>query len=430
MGQNSTLKVKGAGRTRRVVRVGRALVFTPILMVFFIALLLNAGAGPARAGEVAPVTPTPAGDPSLDPKLKTPTPGVRRTPNPDAYFTGWERLALRDLAEVLSWPTAVALDNTGRLKVQNVISSTEWSLASIRAFDYPAGASAAFSAEQEDSRLMGYRVSSDDFYSFPAYLAVLTDRSGAVVERRFHWVAGKWILGVDVGVDVGGSRSSDPYLIAAQYLSLAVFRGLPPPQGNEVPTPNPTWVLPPAPTPTSRACTITFDDVDENYWAHGFIQELACARIVSGYGDGSFRPENPTTRAQLAKMLVLSEGWQLANPQTPTFVDLNPLHPFYKYVETAVARGVVSGYGDGKFRPDAPVTRAQVAKMIVRTRDWTPSLSDTVELRDVAASHWAWSYVQAAIQHGIFSGYDEGYFRPELNATRSQLSKVLVLSLR
>jgi hypothetical protein len=401
-------------------------------MVLCLVALLGSPA-PARAGEGAQPSVTPGLDPTVEPdKSKTPTAGIEPglTPHPEHFFSGWERVALRDLADVLSWPTAVALDNAGRLRVQNVISETEWAAANIRAFDFPAGAAAAFAAEQEDSRLMGYRVSEDSFYSYPAYLAVLTNRTGEVIERRYHWLAGTWILGVDVHVDVPGSRTPDIYTLAEQYLSIAVYRGLPPPEGNEPPTPNPTWVLPPVPTPTLESCSATFSDVQAEYWAHDYVIELACRRIISGYSDGTFRPENSTTRAQLAKMLVLSERWQLANPANPTFVDVSPLHPFYRYVETAVSRGVVSGYGDGRFRPDSYVTRAQVAKMVVRTRDWTPALNSTVALQDVPGSHWAWSYVQAAIQHGVFTGYDEGYFRPDMNATRAQLAKVLVLSLR
>jgi hypothetical protein len=358
---------------------------------------------------------------------QTPPPGTTPTPPIDNGFEGWERFALRDLAEVRGWPTVVALDSSGRMRVQDVVSQGEWTMAHIRAFEYSAGAAAAFAAEQEDSRLAGYTVQTETFYSARAFMAVLTSQSGNVIERRFRWITANWILGVDAHLEES-RRAPNVYLIAEELLTLAVRRGLPP-TGQQIPTPNPTWVLPPLPTATARRCA-QFEDVPTDYWAYSHISQLACSGIVVGYQDGTFRPENSTTRAQLAKMLVLSQNWQLVSPADPTFLDVPRTHPFYRYVETALARGVVSGYGDGRFRPDAYVTRAQVAKMIVRTRGWSADLSNTVPQCDVSSGHWAWSYVQAAIQRGIFTGYEDGCFRPDMYATRAQLSKVLVLALR
>ena len=99
------------------------------------------------------------------------------------------------------------------------------------------------------------------------------------------------------------------------------------------------------------------------------------------------------------------------------------------FVETAAARRLISGYGDGSFRPNNFVTRAQVAKMSVIAHDWTLS-GATVNLCDVSNGHWAWTYVQVAVQHGLFSGYGDSCFRPDQLATRAQLAKVLSVSMR
>jgi hypothetical protein len=150
---------------------------------------------------------------------------------------------------------------------------------------------------------------------------------------------------------------------------------------------------------------------------------------VSGYADGTFRPDNPTTRAQLAKMLVLSQGWDLLNPDVPSFADVNRSHLFYRYIETAYAHGVFDGYG-ANFRPDNYVTRAQVAKMLVLASSWDLSLGGQgpIALCDVPESHWSWLYVQVAMQHGVFNGYANGCFLPDAAATRAQIAKVLVLA--
>ena len=72
----------------------------------------------------------------------------------------------------------------------------------------------------------------------------------------------------------------------------------------------------------------------------------------------------------------------------------------------------LEGNSGGLFKPDAYVTRAQVAKMLVRARGWSLSGQSVVSLCDVPSTHWAWSYVQIAIENNAFSGYANGCFYP------------------
>ena len=105
------------------------------------------------------------------------------------------------------------------------------------------------------------------------------------------------------------------------------------------------------------------------------VQYLVDQNVISGYADGSFRPNENVTRAQFAKMLVLAAGWNVVTPATPSFNDVSSNYWAYGYIETAVSHGVISGYGDGSFRPGNPVTRGQVAKMIFIARGWTLELA-------------------------------------------------------
>jgi hypothetical protein len=86
--------------------------------------------------------------------------------------------------------------------------------------------------------------------------------------------------------------------------------------------------------------------------------------VISGYADGTFRPAANTTRGQLAKIVVLAEQWPLVTPAQAHFSDVPPDSPFYMFVETAVARGIISGYADHTFRPGNPATRGQIAKIV------------------------------------------------------------------
>ena len=102
------------------------------------------------------------------------------------------------------------------------------------------------------------------------------------------------------------------------------------------------------------------------------MRYLYCAGVISGYSDGTFRPYNNVTRAQLCKIVVLAEGWQDNCPTPGHFTDVPPGSTFFCYVETAFAHGVISGYtssppcttGVPCFLPANSVTRGQTSKFI------------------------------------------------------------------
>jgi len=185
-------------------------------------------------------------------------------------------------------------------------------------------------------------------------------------------------------------------------------------------------------TTTAHLITIThrrpWIDLAENNWADDYVQYLADQNVISGYPDGSFRPNALVTRAQFAKMVVLAMQWQLVTPATPSFSDVPAGFWGYSYIETAVAHGAISGYPDGTFRPNSDVTRAQVAKIIYLARQWS-TVEGSVRFNDVQQSDWFYTYVQAAGVSEIMGGYSDSTFRPNLPATRAQVAKILTLSL-
>jgi hypothetical protein len=200
-----------------------------------------------------------------------------------------------------------------------------------------------------------------------------------------------------------------------------------------------------------------FIDVPTNFWAAADINTLALGGIVGGYAESdttvTFRPGNSSTRAQLSKMVVLSSGWSLVTPSSPTFADVPSSNPLYAFVETAAQHGVVSGYacgGPGEpcdaqsrpyFRPANNVTRAQTAKMVVVARGWSTITPSSPSFEDVAAGSPLYSFVETAVAHAIISGYvcsgpgepcdaqNRPYYRPGNSVTRAQLSKMLARSL-
>ena len=172
-----------------------------------------------------------------------------------------------------------------------------------------------------------------------------------------------------------------------------------------------------------------FSDLGPDSWADDPVQYLVDAGVVAGYDDGTFRPNANVTRAQFAKMLVGALGWPLATPASPTFSDVPPTFWGYAYIETAVAHGVISGYPDGTFRPAADLTRAQLAKMVVTARSWAMDPPAASPFTDVAPGDWFYSYAAMTNAAQAMGGYADGTFRPYAPATRAQIAKILTLAL-
>jgi nitrogen fixation protein len=173
-----------------------------------------------------------------------------------------------------------------------------------------------------------------------------------------------------------------------------------------------------------------FYDLPEDHWAYSYVSYLFCNGVISGYADGTFRPGASTTRGQLTKLLALGFGWTLYNPVFPDFTDVPFGSTFYQYIETAYIRGIISGYADGTFRPGNEVSRAQVAKMLVLAKGWEVTYPVTPDFTDVPSDNWAYGYVETAFYKGVVSGYADGTYRPGNPVNRAQVSKMLTLTLQ
>ena len=211
-----------------------------------------------------------------------------------------------------------------------------------------------------------------------------------------------------------------------------------------VPASTPTATPAPAgPTLTATPCGFSFADVHPADYFYTAVQYLFCPGIISGYGDGTFRPYNNTTRSQMVKIVVLGFQVPAATPAAgaATFADVPPAHPFFAVVEAAARANLVSGYtcgGPGEpcdaqgrpyFRPYADVTRGQLAKIAVLAAGWALLNPSVPSFRDVPPGSPFYPVVEAAVCHGVVSGYSDGTYRPFTTATRGQISKIVYLSL-
>ncbi len=171
------------------------------------------------------------------------------------------------------------------------------------------------------------------------------------------------------------------------------------------------------------------------HWAAQDIANLWARGVVEGFPDGTFRPAEPVTRAQWTKMLVLALGYgedvQALEGVDPWYSDLDSPHWAAPFVAVASETGLVLGYGDGTFRPDREVSRAEMAAMAVRALGLknvvAGSGGDAVgAFRDAAeVPPWAVEYVALAAQAGLVTGYKDGTLQPLRPATRAEATTVI-----
>ena len=170
----------------------------------------------------------------------------------------------------------------------------------------------------------------------------------------------------------------------------------------------------------------TFSDVTTAHWAFQYVEAIADAGLTSGYPDGTYRPENPVTRAEMAVFLLNGMG--------VTAQSINGSHPFTdiaghwaeKYIEELYDQGITGGYPDGTYRPENLVTRAEMAVFLLKGIGVTPPALDGSHPFTDVAGHWAEIFIEELYDQGITGGYPDGTYRPENRVTRAEMAVFLV----
>ena len=157
----------------------------------------------------------------------------------------------------------------------------------------------------------------------------------------------------------------------------------------------------------------------QGHWAQNTINKWVDKGDISGYPDGTFRPNNMITRAEFVVLVNNAMGYTKSG--YAYFSDV-PSHYWGKNaIQTGVAAGYISGDGNGIFRPNDPVTRQEAAAMISRILDLKQNESRAYRYTDsYAISNWAKGVVGAVSDAGIMAGYPDGSFGPNRVLTRAE----------
>lgn len=162
-----------------------------------------------------------------------------------------------------------------------------------------------------------------------------------------------------------------------------------------------------------------------NHWAKVDIEYLLGKGVVSGYPDGTFRPDKQITRAEFITIVNSIFGYQ--DRGLVQFRDVRYGDWFYNEVATAVEAGYISGYVDGTIRPNNPITRQEASKIIGTVFDLEEvELKASEEFKDYfLIGSWAKGHVNALKKKGYLTGYRDGTFRPNNPITRAEAVKII-----
>lgn len=163
-------------------------------------------------------------------------------------------------------------------------------------------------------------------------------------------------------------------------------------------------------------CIAAFSDVDANTQEGMAIERMQSYGYVQGYGDGTFRPEATLTRAEF--ITIINKMYKYYVPANNIFTDIKPTDWYYGDVLAAAQVGYIRGMGDGTFRPNEKVTREQACVMLNSILKIESNLYD-VSIAD-SVSDWAKESVEKAVSNGLFELEEGNKFRATEPITRGE----------
>jgi len=150
------------------------------------------------------------------------------------------------------------------------------------------------------------------------------------------------------------------------------------------------------------------------------------APFIQGYPDKTFRGDNTMSRQEFVTILyrlLNPVETPIADPSNPSFNDVRPGHWAYDAIEWAKETGIIEPGEDGSFRPAEPITRVEMAVMLVKANEWTETAENT--FGDIY-EHPDLDYILKAVHAGVFEGYPDGTFKPDDNITRYEVVAALI----
>ncbi|OJH20287.1 hypothetical protein BLX88_04110 [Bacillus obstructivus] len=177
----------------------------------------------------------------------------------------------------------------------------------------------------------------------------------------------------------------------------------------------------------THAAEKNLTDVKEGSYYAEAVNALAEAGVIKGYEDGTFRPNNQVTRAEVAKIIAVQLGLDTENAGSANYSDAKGHWANTGGYLAAVAKaGIMKGDGNGTFRPNAPLTRAEMASIVVRAYDLQAKEGFESQFKDLnAGGAWAADAIKTLEANGYANGIAKGQFGSASNVKRADVAVFL-----
>lgn len=170
---------------------------------------------------------------------------------------------------------------------------------------------------------------------------------------------------------------------------------------------------------------IAYTDVDYTSAQGKAILKMTECGVINGYPNGNFLPNGTLSRAEFAKIVNKTFGFQIIDDGLPLFLDVKKTDWAYQEIRVAQKAGYIQGEGNNLFSPDKKLTRQEICVIMDRIHDYQNFLGQKIEIKDSVAD-WARESVENAIACGLFSYPPNGLFRATQPITRGELCDALV----
>ncbi|MGG0206280.1 NEAT domain-containing leucine-rich repeat protein [Bacillus mycoides] len=169
---------------------------------------------------------------------------------------------------------------------------------------------------------------------------------------------------------------------------------------------------------------IEFKDVPKGHWSEEAINYLAKEKLFIGYGNGQFGFGDNITRGQVALLIQRYLKLDTDLEQKTMFTDTKG-NMYEKAIDAVVQAGIMTGYGNDKFRPDGVLTRYEMAVVLQRVFQLKENENSVESFKDVPSGHWAEGYVKALVDNKVSKGDGKGNFSGDDFVTREQYAQFL-----
>jgi len=176
--------------------------------------------------------------------------------------------------------------------------------------------------------------------------------------------------------------------------------------------------------PAQADAAKSFSDLTPANVHYDNVMNLVERGVITGYPDGTFKPNQSISRAHAAKIIAKALGLDTKNVKNPNFKDIPTNYAYYGEIAALANAGIINGYPDGTFKPNATLTRGQMAKIIARAFELTGK-ADNLPFKDIANSEYK-EYIAALYANKVTTGTTPTTYSPVNPVTRGQLASFVV----